>query len=237
MVITVSAPGRITLFGEHQDYLGLPVIPAAIDLRIQITGQIAEGDEYSILLDDLGHIETFSPTKLDNLPKRAYLQSSVKTLQQEGIIPSNRVVNAQISSDIPIQAGLSSSSALTVCWIKFLTELFNHPLEPMEITQLAFKAEVLEFNEPGGMMDQMVISHGFVNYEEFDPIRCTRLLESMPGLLIGDSQEKKDTLTTLATLRGGVNDALQEIGLNYVKEVNPSEVESFEIEDNFNRLC
>ena len=237
MVLTVSAPGRVTLFGEHQDYLGLPVIPAAIDLRIQITGQESQGSEFSIFLDDLGKVETFKPDEFDNLPKRAYLQTVVKIMQQEGIIPLNRAVNAQVSSDIPIQAGLSSSSALTVCWIKFLAEIFNHPLEPMEVTQLAYKAEVLEFNEPGGMMDQMIISHGFIHFEEFDPIRCTRLLDSMPGIVIGDSQEKKDTLTTLATLRGGVNDALQEVGLNYVMEVDPSKVESYVINDKFNRSC
>ncbi|MFW9905161.1 MAG: galactokinase family protein, partial [Candidatus Thorarchaeota archaeon] len=27
MDLTLKAPGRIVLFGEHQDYLGLPVIP------------------------------------------------------------------------------------------------------------------------------------------------------------------------------------------------------------------
>jgi galactokinase len=38
--IKVSAPGRICLFGEHQDYLGLPVITAAIDLRLELTAAI-----------------------------------------------------------------------------------------------------------------------------------------------------------------------------------------------------
>ncbi|MBT7422666.1 MAG: galactokinase family protein, partial [Candidatus Marinimicrobia bacterium] len=35
----VTTPGRICLFGEHQDYLGLPVIAMAISLRISITGK------------------------------------------------------------------------------------------------------------------------------------------------------------------------------------------------------
>ena len=33
---SASTPARICLFGEHQDYLGLDVIAAAISLRIQI---------------------------------------------------------------------------------------------------------------------------------------------------------------------------------------------------------
>ena len=32
----ISTPGRICLFGEHQDYLGLPVIPMAISLSFGI---------------------------------------------------------------------------------------------------------------------------------------------------------------------------------------------------------
>ncbi|MHA1586217.1 MAG: galactokinase family protein, partial [Candidatus Heimdallarchaeota archaeon] len=31
--LSYSAPGRVCLFGEHQDYLKLTVIPAAINLR------------------------------------------------------------------------------------------------------------------------------------------------------------------------------------------------------------
>ena len=34
--IEVTAPGRICLFGEHQDFLGLPVIACAIDLTMKI---------------------------------------------------------------------------------------------------------------------------------------------------------------------------------------------------------
>ncbi len=38
MSIRVKAPGRVVLFGEHQDYLHLPVIPMAIDKYITIEG-------------------------------------------------------------------------------------------------------------------------------------------------------------------------------------------------------
>ena len=33
---TTSAPGRLCLFGEHQDYLGLPVIAMAINRRCRL---------------------------------------------------------------------------------------------------------------------------------------------------------------------------------------------------------
>jgi galactokinase len=45
--LTVSTPGRVCLFGEHQDYLGLPVIPAAISLRITMHAVHRDGRRVS----------------------------------------------------------------------------------------------------------------------------------------------------------------------------------------------
>ena len=39
MKIVVSAPGRVDLFNTHQDYKGLPVVPAAVGLRTQTSGE------------------------------------------------------------------------------------------------------------------------------------------------------------------------------------------------------
>jgi len=55
--IKVSSPGRICLFGEHQDYLSLNVIPGAINLRCNIEGKISESGEISI--NDLGYKKIF----------------------------------------------------------------------------------------------------------------------------------------------------------------------------------
>ena len=55
--LRVSAPGRICLFGEHQDYLGLPVITAAINLRISITGKKRNDRKFILNLPDIGSQE------------------------------------------------------------------------------------------------------------------------------------------------------------------------------------
>ncbi len=231
MSLTMKAPGRIVLFGEHQDYLGLPVIPAAVDLYMKINGKESHSSSYNLDLPDIEEFQVFSAINITYQSPRDYLRSGVKVLQENEIIPHDEGVSARITSDIPMQAGLSSSSALCVIWISFLAELFNHPLTPMEITKFAHQAEVLEFNEPGGMQDHMVISHGYVNYEEFDPIKCTPLLSKMPGIVIGNSLEKKDTLTTLATIKNGVKKGLKymraskvrDLTIDDVKEMKPDE--------------
>ncbi len=62
--IRVTAPGRICLFGEHQDFLGLPIIACAIDLAIEIIGN-------TIHLT----IVCSSSVKLDNVPPLCLIPS------------------------------------------------------------------------------------------------------------------------------------------------------------------
>lgn len=226
MILTVKAPGRVVLFGEHQDYLGLPVIPAAVDLFMTIEGQGSNSDLFRVELPDIQDVQSFSAAEIVYQSSRDYLRSGVRILQQNGIIPHKEGVSAKITSNIPMQAGLSSSSALCVIWITFLAELFNHPLTPMEITRLAHQSEVLEFNEPGGMQDHMAIAHGYVNFEEFDPVRCTQLMTEFPGIVVGNSLEKKDTLNTLASIKRGVTNGLNFLGATSVKELKIEDVEN-----------
>ena len=68
----ISTPGRICLFGEHQDYLGLPVISMAISLRVTISGQKRRDRKIIIHKPDIGETETFSLDNLGYSHKRDY---------------------------------------------------------------------------------------------------------------------------------------------------------------------
>ncbi|MFX0049900.1 MAG: galactokinase family protein [Candidatus Hodarchaeota archaeon] len=230
--LSFKAPARVVLFGEHQDYLGLPVIPAAVDLYMVIKGKLNNLNQYQVDLPDLKTSQRFSASQIAFQSGREYLQSGVKVLQEEGIIPKNKGVSARITSQIPMQAGLSSSSALNVIWIAFLAKIFGTSLAPMEITKLAHRSEVLEFNEPGGMQDHMAIAHGFVNFEEFDPIKCTRLKVDLPGIVVGNSLERKDTLNTLSTIRNGVERGLKFMGVSRVKKLTLEDIQIIDHHDN-----
>ena len=56
----ITTPGRICLFGEHQDYLGLPVIAMAISLRMRIKGYQRSDRKVIIHKKDLMETESFS---------------------------------------------------------------------------------------------------------------------------------------------------------------------------------
>jgi galactokinase len=80
--MTISTPGRICLFGEHQDYLGLPVLAMAISLRIKITGEKINDKKVIIRKPDLGEVETFSLDDLNYTKKRDYFKSGIKVFQE-----------------------------------------------------------------------------------------------------------------------------------------------------------
>ena len=54
--ITISSPGRADFLNTHQDYKGLPVVPAAIDLRIYLTATKTRTRNFAIRSLDLERI-------------------------------------------------------------------------------------------------------------------------------------------------------------------------------------
>ena len=173
--IRVSAPGRICLFGEHQDYFGLSIIAAAINLRISIGGTKRKDRTFKINLPDIEDTEEFSIEKeLGYNKERDYLKSSINLLRRKGInLPAGW--DCLVKGTIPINAGSASSSALVVAWIKFLLETVKDERArmPDEIAELGFLAEVAEFREPGGKMDHYTSSLGGVVSIDFGGVNMS----------------------------------------------------------------
>ncbi len=196
----ISTPGRICLFGEHQDYLGLPVIAMAISLRAEIHGEKRNDRQIIIHKPDLGETESFALDDLSYSKERDYFKSGINICQQEGLTFSHGF-ECQITSDIPIRAGTSSSSAINVSWIHFLSQMADEPVhwEQQKIGELTYSAEVTEFNEPGGMMDQYSTAMGYLIYLESELIISIRSLNPNLGtFVLGDSCEPKDTMGILS---------------------------------------
>jgi galactokinase len=71
----------------------------------------------------------------------------------------------------------------------------------------AVEAEVLEFSEPGGMMDQYSTAYGGLLFIDFDPdAKVERLPAKLKTFVLGDSGEAKDTKEILARVKNRVID-------------------------------
>ncbi len=213
--ITASTPGRICLFGEHQDYLGLPVIAAAISCRIQLTAGRSSRPLINLNLPDINSREQFSlrSQPLAYARDRDYFRSAVNVLLRNGFRFSNGI-DGEVRGTIPINAGTSSSSALLVSWLNILSQLADNPqsLPAMRLAELAYQAEVLEFGEPGGMMDHYSTAVGQLIYLESTPaIALQTLTPPLGTFVLGDSCEPKDTIGILSRVKFGMLDIVKRL--------------------------
>jgi galactokinase len=239
MKISASAPGRICLFGEHQDYLKLPVISMAINRRVSITGSLNNSDKVFIDLPNIQSNDQFTlPTEfLEYSKKRDYFKSSFNVLKKKKINPQNGF-DCIVDGNIPINSGTSSSSALNNAWIAFMLKVSENfdkiPLE--ELGYLSYLAEVEEFDEAGGMMDQMACAVGGTQFIEFESKPKLTALKPIPGyFVLGDSQQPKDTQKILSETKLPAFSGLRKIN-EYNPNLNFSNLQMIDIDNQKNNI-
>lgn len=198
------APGRTCLFGDHQDYLGLPIIACVINRHITLKATKNNSDYFFIDKPNVGIKRKIHINEEIILPEKAdFLLSSLRVLKRYQCIPTCGY-DITINGTIPINAGISSSSAVIVAWIQFLVKAFGsyELLAPEKIAQIAFESEVLEYQFSGGKMDQFSIALGNIIYLETGKDFSFEVLNlSLDGLIIAESGVKKDTIGLLKTLK------------------------------------
>ncbi len=144
--------------------------------------------------------------------ERDYFRSSLNVLLRQNVSLLHGY-DCTVRGDIPINSGTSSSSALVIAWIKFLLTMASdgRQNDPYQIARLAHQAEVVEFNEPGGMMDHFAASFGSILYIDFGIPggRQEPLPAKLGHFVLGDSQQPKDTKGILARVKGGTLAAME----------------------------
>lgn len=206
-VVISRAPGRVCLFGEHQDYLGLPVIAAAIDRHLEMQAWPNDRNELVLEMPDIGKRRIINITEtFANLEKRDYLAAMLRVLRRYGCKPTHGL-DITVRSNIPINAGASSSSAMTIAWGQLLLHYFgeDRAVSPERLSQFAYEAEVREHGEPGGMMDHYTIGcGGLLHIDTAEPFSVTPLPAKLDGLVLGDARAPKETLAVLSNIKRNV---------------------------------
>lgn len=216
-MIEIKVPARICFYGDHQDYLGLPVIAGTIDRFINLRATPNSNKQYLLKLLDLNEEASISlDDDLKAIQPDDYFRSVMAVLKREGF-QLNQGYDIEISGNIPVNAGLSSSSALVVAWIRFLvaTQGKSDDISGYQIGRWAYEAEVLFFNQPGGLMDQYTIAQKGLIYIDTKNGESTRLNASLGKLLVAESGVPKKTLEVLKNAR-----VYQQRAVDAVKKVH-----------------
>lgn len=217
-MIKIKVPARICFYGDHQDYLGLPVIAGTINRFINLKAVPNFTDSYKIKLPNIKKTISISLNEeLKDIKNGDYFRSCLNILIKKGLV-FKKGYDIEICGDIPINAGLSSSSALVVCWLRFLITSQENTIKfsDFEIGHLAYEAETNYFKQPGGLMDQYTIAQGGLLYIDTKSGKSSSLKLNIGFLIVAESAIVKQTLEVLKNAKTYARKAI-----GFVKKQNP----------------
>ncbi|RHX81504.1 galactokinase [Leptospira yasudae] len=152
-----SAPGRINIIGEHVDYAGGIVLPAAIDFSIRIAIRKNEARKFRIFSVSTGEkIESPSAAYDSKHSWVNYVYGVIDEFQKLGRVAD--FFDLVVWGNIPQGAGLSSSAAFEVAVAFALSEIHGWNFSREEIALLSQRAENRFVGVNCGIMDQFVIA-------------------------------------------------------------------------------
>ncbi len=157
----VRAPGRINLIGEHTDYNGGLVLPAAIDKATYLAiAPASSGTGTWISVDMNDHISVDFQTIISS-PDHQWANYILGVIEQYNL--SGQTVAAfdcVIAGDIPIGSGLSSSASLESAIAFAINHLQDFKYTSKELALLVQKAENQFIGVQCGIMDMFASLHG-----------------------------------------------------------------------------
>ncbi len=227
--IYIKVPARICFFGDHQDYLGLPVIAGTINRFITVYAKENNNNSFNISMPDIKRKRIINiQNQIFNVKQGDYFLSSIDILKKLGF-NFHKGYDVVITGDIPVNAGLSSSSALVVAWIRFLIQIQedSKKISNFQIGKWAHEAEAIYFDQPGGLMDQYTIAHGGLVFIDTEFAKVEKLPNNLGNLVVAESGIKKETLNVLKKAREYAQNSIKAL----LKKHPDFDIKSFKEED------
>lgn len=226
-----SAPGKVILFGEHFVVYGVKAILCSINKRVTVTAEKTSERKISIN-SKIGKLELDPNKSISeiNSPLKPFYYLANKAIENKDI-----GIHIQIDSEIPLGAGLGSSSACCVAGAAAIFKLFGD-ISKEEILKLAIEAERTIFKNTsgadctvctyGGIMEYDK-NHGFkkIEYEpNFQLIIINSNIEHSTQSMVSKVKEfenkNKEEFSRLSNLESKViEDVLKLIKENKIQEI------------------
>jgi galactokinase len=159
--IRFAAPGRVNLIGEHTDYSGGFVMPAAIDFRT-IAKIVPRADSVILVCSD--NLPDEAQYQANQLPGKGrhhwsdYPIGVAWSLAQEGVRFGGFTLS--IRGNVPLGAGLSSSASIEVATAFALLDLAGAEMPLSRIALACQRAENAFVGARSGIMDQFIACAG-----------------------------------------------------------------------------
>ena len=163
MTSKASAPGKIILFGEHFVVHGTKAILGAINKRVTIISEKNKSQNISIK-SSLGENSIPISESIENVDSmfKPFFFIAKKIINENNF---SNGIDMDIQSDIPIGAGLGSSSACCVAAAASISNLFSE-LEKNQILNIAIEAERTIFPNTSGADCTVSVFGGIIGYQK-----------------------------------------------------------------------
>ena len=197
--ITTTAPGKIILFGEHAVVYNRPAIAVPVTqvrakatITANLTGQAGE---VQVVSKEIG-----LDSRLDNLPDDHAVVLAIRQVMEMLGVTHLPALRLQISSTIPIAAGLGSGTAISVVIARALSAFLGYPLEDDQVSHIAYIVDQKHHGTPSGI-DNTVIAYAqpifFIRGNPFERL-CPR--QSFT-LIIGHTGTASPTVEAVGDVR------------------------------------
>ncbi len=183
--LTVSAPGKLILMGEHAVVYGRPALVAAIDLRLRVRLSHGEPNSVALSLPALNHSQHLSWGDI-----RAYATAARERWSEYNLHPGPagfqemrgedpaHVVKAalgeavgllgepgeglrlRVDSDLPVGSGFGSSAATAVAVLAGVFSWLQAPLDLGQVERLALEVERRQHGHPSGVDGATILRGG-----------------------------------------------------------------------------
>jgi galactokinase len=219
-----TSPGRIELLGNHTDHNNGIVLVSSIDLNILSVSTptldnevIFYSEGYPLMKVDLSDLDRKESEYGESI---GIVRGILFRFKELGYKIGG--LKAATTTTIFKGAGVSSSAAFELLICKMMSYYYNDDsISEVELAKIAQYAEINYFNKPCGLLDQMGISLGSINYIDFryidkPYIRSLRSIFKNYELVLVNC---KDSHAHLTTYYKKIKDDMALLSSHFSKEV------------------
>ena len=186
-------------FGEHAVIYDHPCLVTAVDQYLTLKANLSPENTVTIDAPQVNihnyHHPLNQPINLDHIPKGVqFIEAAIHRFAT--IYPIDQGFHLTTQSEFRSTFGFGSSSAVTVCTIKALNEIFKASLSPKEVFNLAYHA-VLDVQGVGSGFDIAAAVYGGTLYFATGGKVIETLNISPLPLVVGYTGIKADTTTLI----------------------------------------
>jgi mevalonate kinase len=180
-----KAPGKIILFGEHFVVHGNRAILGAIDKYAMVTSE-KTNTENILISSSLGQASIQKDQDVDKVEKkfRPFFYIAKQVILKNNF---DKGISIKIESDIPIGAGLGSSSACCVAAAASILSLFDKS-DQKEILELSIHAEKTIFPNSSGADCTVSVHGGIIEYQKEKGFTKISIENELNFLIINSEQ-------------------------------------------------